>query len=94
VLLTSRLWQFLKYITTNILDRQTPEIAKDGGSMVHLIFLDLWWIGALGLRASMGSKENHNNSPRVLLHIIFITLMTINDVNLYVAFRGVSGLNS
>jgi hypothetical protein len=29
-----------------------------------------------------------------VLHIIFITLMTVNDVNLYVSFRGVSGLDS
>jgi hypothetical protein len=29
-----------------------------------------------------------------VLHIIFIIPMTVNDVNLYVAFRGVSGLNS
>jgi hypothetical protein len=28
-----------------------------------------------------------------VLHIIFVTLMTINDVNLYVVFRGISGLN-
>jgi hypothetical protein len=30
----------------------------------------------------------------VLLHIIFIIPMTVNDVNLYVVFRGVSGLSS
>jgi hypothetical protein len=29
-----------------------------------------------------------------LLHIIFVIPMTVNDVNLYVAFRGVSGLSS
>jgi hypothetical protein len=29
-----------------------------------------------------------------LLHIIFIIPMTVNDVNLYVSFRGVSGLSS
>ena len=29
-----------------------------------------------------------------VLHIIFIILMTVNYVNLFVAFRGVSGLNS
>jgi hypothetical protein len=29
-----------------------------------------------------------------LLHIIFIIPMTVNDVNLSVAFRGVSGLSS
>jgi hypothetical protein len=31
---------------------------------------------------------------RGLLHIIFFIPMTVNDVNLYVAFRGVSGLSS
>jgi hypothetical protein len=29
-----------------------------------------------------------------LLHIIFIIPMTVNDVNLSVSFRGVSGLSS
>jgi hypothetical protein len=29
-----------------------------------------------------------------VLHIIFIIPMTVNDVNLSVAFRGVSGLSS
>jgi hypothetical protein len=29
-----------------------------------------------------------------LLHIIFVIPMIVNDVNLYVAFRGVSGLSS
>jgi hypothetical protein len=29
-----------------------------------------------------------------LLHIIFFNLMTINDVDLSVSFRGVSGMNS
>jgi hypothetical protein len=29
-----------------------------------------------------------------MLHIIFVTLMTVNGVNLFVAFRGVNGLNS
>jgi hypothetical protein len=31
---------------------------------------------------------------REVLHIVFITLMTVKFVNLYVSFRGVSGLNS
>ena len=39
-----------------------------------------------------------NVTPRIyfwwLLHIIFVTLMIVNDVNLSVAFRRVSGLNS
>jgi hypothetical protein len=34
-----------------------------------------------------------NKEGRVL-HIIFIIPMTINDVNLYVSFGGVSGLSS
>jgi hypothetical protein len=29
-----------------------------------------------------------------LLHIIFVIPMTVNDVNLSIAFRGVSGLSS
>jgi hypothetical protein len=29
-----------------------------------------------------------------LLHIIFIIHMTVNDVNLSIVFRGISGLNS
>jgi hypothetical protein len=32
--------------------------------------------------------------PTHVLHIIFVTLMIVNDVNLYVAFREVNGLNS
>jgi hypothetical protein len=31
---------------------------------------------------------------KTILHIIFVIPMTVNDVNLYVSFRGVSGLNS
>ena len=33
-------------------------------------------------------------APPLLLHIIFFIPMTVNDVNLYVSFRGVSGLSS
>jgi hypothetical protein len=35
-----------------------------------------------------------HTSPVGVLHIIFVIPMTVNDVNLFVAFRGVSGLSS
>jgi hypothetical protein len=41
-----------------------------------------------GLPPSIGDKIQY------VLHIIFVIHVTINDVNLYVAFRGVSGLSS
>jgi hypothetical protein len=40
-----------------------------------------------------GTTTHHNPYPS-LLHIIFIILMTVNDVNLSISFRGVSGLSS
>jgi hypothetical protein len=36
-------------------------------------------------------KQNYGDE---VLHIIFIIPMIINDVNLYVVFRGVSGMSS
>jgi hypothetical protein len=40
-----------------------------------------------------GKQSTVKGVPR-LLHIIFVIPMTVNDVNLSVAFRGVSGLSS
>jgi hypothetical protein len=34
------------------------------------------------------------HASMAVLHIIFVIPMTVNDVNLSVAFRGVSGLSS
>jgi hypothetical protein len=41
-----------------------------------------------------GSPLIFEINPPVMLHIIFVIPMIVNDVNLSVAFRGVSGLSS
>jgi hypothetical protein len=41
-----------------------------------------------------GGTSHNFIDVALLLHIIFIIPMTVNDVNLSVAFRGVSGLSS
>ena len=46
------------------------------------------------MRAKRHVCQNIPDDVFRVLHIIFITTMTVNDVNLYFAFRGVNGLSS
>jgi hypothetical protein len=55
-------------------------------------------LGLVSISQDKGIKrmniEHNVTAPIDVLHIIFVIPMIINDVNLYVAFRGVSGLSS
>jgi ribonuclease HI len=72
--------------------RGNPGVVEGGGILVGPKELPK-------IRFSWGLGIETNNIVEALalwqvLHIIFIIPMTVNDVNLYVAFGGVRGLSS
>ena len=71
---------------------------KDDGSMVHILYSDLRWIGAPRLQDLVVSKSHHNKSPRVSIQRRFNLLsprvISRSTVDINSVLREFSTLNN